>query len=156
MKKKNNAGFSLVELIIVIAIMMILIGFLTPQFLKYVEKSRRAADMELMDNLFDAFSYASMDASVDESTIVKTNTNLGALSATSGIPADNDYVVVAMNCLGITSFADYTKHFKSRAAKGVTPADVQLKANGLGVYTIVISSRTIGEDDLEVGMDTSR
>lgn len=37
---KQNKGFSLVELIIVIAIMAVLVGFLAPQFLKYVEKSR--------------------------------------------------------------------------------------------------------------------
>ena len=44
MKKTNNKGFSLVELIIVIAIMAILVGVLAPQYLKYVEKSRVSAD----------------------------------------------------------------------------------------------------------------
>ena len=41
---KNNKGFSLVELIIVIAIMAVLIGVLAPQYLKYVEKSRVSSD----------------------------------------------------------------------------------------------------------------
>ncbi|MEA4966111.1 MAG: prepilin-type N-terminal cleavage/methylation domain-containing protein [Oscillospiraceae bacterium] len=40
--KKNNKGFSLVELIIVIAIMAALVAILAPQYIKYVEKSRNA------------------------------------------------------------------------------------------------------------------
>ena len=44
-RKKNNKGFSLVELIIVIAIMAILTALLAPQFLKYVERSRVARDI---------------------------------------------------------------------------------------------------------------
>jgi prepilin-type N-terminal cleavage/methylation domain-containing protein len=40
--KKNNRGFSLVELIIVIAIMVALVAMLAPQFVKYVAKSRDA------------------------------------------------------------------------------------------------------------------
>lgn len=34
--KKGNGGFSLVELIIVIAIMAVLVGVLAPQYLSYI------------------------------------------------------------------------------------------------------------------------
>lgn len=51
--KMNNKGFSLVELIIVIAIMAVLVGILAPQFIKYVEQSKRATDIQ------NAQSYAS-------------------------------------------------------------------------------------------------
>lgn len=44
-KVKNNKGFSLVELIIVIAIMLVLVGILAPQFIKYVHRARIAADV---------------------------------------------------------------------------------------------------------------
>lgn len=41
---KNKKGFSLVELIVVIAIMAVLVGVLAPQLMKYVEKSRMQKD----------------------------------------------------------------------------------------------------------------
>lgn len=48
MKKErmNNKGFSLVELIIVIAIMAVLVVVLAPQFLKYVERARVSTDKD--------------------------------------------------------------------------------------------------------------
>ena len=50
-KQKNNKGFSLVELIVVIAIMAVLVGVLAPQLIKYVEKSREATDIQTCDNI---------------------------------------------------------------------------------------------------------
>ena len=45
-KKVNDKGFSLIELIIVVAILVVLIAVLAPQYLKYVEKSRNATDVQ--------------------------------------------------------------------------------------------------------------
>ena len=53
-KKKNNKGFTLVELVIVIVILAILVGLLAPQYTKYVEKSRKSADASNMDEIIKA------------------------------------------------------------------------------------------------------
>ncbi len=45
MKAFLGNGFSLIELIIVIAIMAVLVGVLSPVFVKYVDKSRKAKDV---------------------------------------------------------------------------------------------------------------
>ncbi len=58
---KNNKGFSLVELIIVIAIMAVLIGVLAPQYLRYVEKSKKQADLSAVGQIFDAAKVACSD-----------------------------------------------------------------------------------------------
>lgn len=61
MKKTNNKGFSLVELIIVVAIMAILIGVLAPQYIKYVEKSRVSADENTADMILTSVQAALAD-----------------------------------------------------------------------------------------------
>ena len=43
---KDDAGFSLIELIVVMTIMAVLVGVLAPQFLKYVNNARVATDID--------------------------------------------------------------------------------------------------------------
>lgn len=47
----RNNGFSMVELIIVIAIIAILAAALTPQLIKYVRKSRRVTDIQTANEI---------------------------------------------------------------------------------------------------------
>lgn len=68
-KSLTNKGFSLVELIIVIAIMAVLVGVLAPQFIKYVEQSRRSKDIQAAANLQTAYLTDVADATI--------TTNLG-------------------------------------------------------------------------------
>lgn len=56
MKKSNNKGFSLVELIVVIAIMAVLIGVLAPAFMKYVSNSKISTDITNVDNAVAAIN----------------------------------------------------------------------------------------------------
>ena len=78
MKKMNNKGFSLVELIVVIAIMAVLIGVLAPQFIKYVEKSRQTTDIQNMDTCVSAVRAYYADIPWPEGDItIKKNTTTG-------------------------------------------------------------------------------
>ena len=81
MKKMNNKGFSLVELIIVIAIMAILVGVLAPQFIKYVEQSRESTDISSIDEVKKAVETFVADYNPGGSIEVKAD---GATIAASG------------------------------------------------------------------------
>lgn len=66
MKKTNNKGFSLVELIIVIAIMAILAGAIAPALIKYIDKSRKSNDVSSAKTIKTAIETALGTESVYE------------------------------------------------------------------------------------------
>lgn len=100
MKKTNNKGFSLVELIIVVAIMSVLVGVMAPQFVKYLERTKYTRDCSAIGTVLDACETMGLDpdsawvvGNAGEITISigsTTNYSGGASSELDGyVPAAN-------------------------------------------------------------------
>ena len=84
-KKKNNKGFTLVELVIVVAILAILVGLLAPQYTKYVEKSRKAADADNLEEMVKAVQV--YEADTDKTTAEIANGEYTIQMTTGGVTA---------------------------------------------------------------------
>ena len=130
MKKTNNKGFSLVELIIVIAIMAILIGVLAPQYIKYVEKSRVSADTDVLDSVYSAVNTAAADPDVLATDI--------PTAAFTEIGTDT-FGTAVKEILG-TNIAGCAAKLKSKSS---TPNSITVNVDANGNFSVVSGSITV-------------
>ena len=72
LKANSKKGFSLVELIIVIAIMAILVGVVASQVIPYMEKSRKGKDQQQLSSLTTSIVTAVSDHSTAITTFGET------------------------------------------------------------------------------------
>ena len=141
-REKKNKGFTLVELVIVVAILAILVGLLAPQYTKYVENARKAADASNMDEMVKAIETYAYDGSnqllATEYTLTigtdsgGTTTEGSSFNATGVlIESDGNQVV---NDAGITKelnnqFPDWLHKLKTKSKKwGENGKPVPIKA----------------------------
>lgn len=125
MKKMNNKGFSLVELIVVVLIMAIIAVALAPQVMKWVEKSRLSADRETYDNLIANVQLALTDKNTGNTVdgpITFTIDNSGS-SITAG---DGDSKVANALALVNASWADGKAKRSSATYTFTVSADKQI------------------------------
>ena len=134
---KNNKGFSLVELIIVIAIMAILVGVLAPNLIKQLEKAKVSSDLELCDSVVTALTTAETDLATVQGI---KSTDFPLKPAGDSIVLGTDSLTDNTKCtfaryfyeaLGTTTGAAVNDSLKSSGADSVTvwmTADQQYKA----------------------------
>lgn len=126
--RKNNKGFSLVELIIVIAIMVALIAVMGPQYVKYVQSSRDAVVGDAAESVL----------SVVKSEYAMNNLQ-GAGSITISALTGNGEVVLAFD--GVTAGPNAASGYDFLKICGV---DTTKKVKSDVVYTIAITDGGAG------------
>ncbi len=141
----NNKGFSLVELIIVIAIMAIIIAVMTPQFLRYVEKSKRGKDYEVAGVVQQAISVAMADASIQDRPLAFGPSPLYNIDDGT-MP---DFAGAVKEYIGTHDLQEFeTNSIKSNAYKGANII-VEIDAQDEKIK-VIVNSNIVGIDDIVI------
>lgn len=112
----EREGFSLVELIIVIAIMAILIGIVALAVIPYLEKSRVGKDQQTIDTIYSAFKNEIASQQISED-VNFTIADTGASATTVG-SFSVDKLAEALDCTDAAGLGALEKKLASKDAKG--------------------------------------
>ena len=125
-KSLTNKGFSLVELIIVIAIMAVLVGVLAPQYLKYVTNSKISTDISSADSIRTVVNTLIADTKLTGTTVTLTDGE--SLAALPASPTDKDQVLFAIGTEITTKYKAGSSYIITYSTdKGVTKVEYQVK-----------------------------
>lgn len=135
MKKMNNKGFSLIELIIVIAIMAILVAIIAPNLTKYLGKSKKKTDSKNADEIAQQLQTAITDYETDNGELCADGKNVKL--KWSGNTAANDSTGSTVAPAGFLTIVNdnITNDTKSKETGSDATATI---AKSSGKYTITV------------------
>lgn len=121
MKKTSNKGFSMVELIIVIAIMAILAAALAPSLIKYINKSRLSTDVQTGTTIASAVNAAlAVEAAYDSCSVQGYDSGVWAVN--SIVTNGDSFAVEMAGVIGLSSGASVKGKSKKDLGGNAMPA----------------------------------
>ncbi len=139
-EKKNNKGFSLVELIVVILIMAVLAVALAPQVMKWVGNSRIAADVQTQNDIASIAQLTLADSTAYEAA----KDNKYTMTVSTG--ADTK-LTIAID--GVSPFAAdaFTKAFMKAVGEttDTSATTTKIKAKGSTQFTVIVDKGVVSK-----------
>lgn len=146
---KNNKGFSLMEMIVVVAIMAILVGILVPIMVIYLNKSKVSSDYQFCDSIQEAIEIAMNDPDVlnssDDSTNQINNIKSGSVVQIENL-TDSLFVETVNEIMGydVCSEANNRAHYRTKLAK--TGGELKIQYYNGSFYVWIDGSDASGKD----------
>lgn len=129
--RKNNKGFTLVELIIVIAIIAVLSAVVAPQYIKYVENSRIATDRNAVEEIMHAAEIAAVGNGTTQpsgNVALDIAASGNGLTYTVGASGTLSYAVNEIVASG--SYTLKSKAYQGWFAAGANALTISIDSNG--------------------------
>ncbi|MGN0154488.1 MAG: type II secretion system protein [Lachnospiraceae bacterium] len=130
---RKNKGFSMVELIIVIAIMAILAGALAPALIKYINKSRLSTDIQTGQTVATAIQTALSNEDAFDVAPSGSKISVGSLFGASG--------------------TDFQKEFTSAMGTNSIKGKAKKDLDGCSAGGLQVTSGGGANDDFVVDLD---
>lgn len=133
MKKMNNKGFSLIELIIVIAIMAILVAIIAPNLTKYLGKSKKNTDKKNADEIASQVQTTITDYETDEGSIFSGSNTSGTITWSGKTASGSNFAAGFISLLN----KNITSSTKSKEKNTEATCKIEKSTSGDG-YTITV------------------